>query len=157
MNTKNYIQQVHPQESFMELQSYINYLLTLINYLSNINTATYHLAEQLSKVLSPLRESEHNIKSTNDFIRQIKKEPIPTGYEMVSFDVKSLFTNVPLDRTIDIILRRIYDHKELEKSITKSEMKEMLTLCTKISILHTVERFLYKLMVLLWDHQLGLY
>ena len=50
---------------------------------------------------------------------------------MVSFDVKSLFTNVPLDRTIDIILGRIYDHKELDTSITKSEMKEMLTLCTK--------------------------
>ena len=50
---------------------------------------------------------------------------------MVSFDVKSLFTNVPLDRTIDIILGRVYDHKELDTSITKSEMKEMLTLCTK--------------------------
>ena len=49
---------------------------------------------------------------------------------MVSFDVKSLFTNVPLDQTIDIILR-IYHHKELDTSITKSEMKEMLTLCTK--------------------------
>ena len=94
------------------------------------STATYQLAKHLSKVLSPLRESEHNIKSTNDFIWQVKKEPIPTGYEMVSFDVKSLFTNVPLDQTIDIILR-IYHHKELDTSITKSEMKEMLTLCTK--------------------------
>ena len=27
MNTRNYIQHVHPQESFMELQSYINYPL----------------------------------------------------------------------------------------------------------------------------------
>ena len=40
---------------------------------SNINTATYQLAMHLSKVLSPLRESEHKIKSTKDFIRQIKK------------------------------------------------------------------------------------
>ena len=99
---------------------------------SNINTATYQLAKHLSKVPSPLRESEHNIKSTKDFIRQVKEEPIPAGYEMVSFDVKSLFTNVPLDRTIDIILNRIYDHKELETPITRCEMKEMLTLCTKI-------------------------
>ena len=94
------------------------------------STATYQLAKRLLKVLSPLRESEHNIKSTNDFIRQIKKESISAGY-LVSSDVKSLFTNVPLDRTIDIILGRIYDHKELDTSITKSEMKEMLTLCTK--------------------------
>ena len=53
------------------------------------------------------------------------------GYEIVSFDVKSLFTNVSLDRTIHTILRKIYDHKELDTSITKSEMKEMPTLCTK--------------------------
>ena len=63
---------------------------------SNINTATYQLAKHLSKVLSPLRESEHN-KSTKDFIWKIKKEPIRAGYEMVPFDMKSLFTNVPLD------------------------------------------------------------
>ena len=103
------------------------------------STATYQLAKHLSKVLSPLRESEHNIKSTKDFIRQTKKEHTPAGYEMVSFAVKSLFTDVPLDQTIDIILRRIYDHKDLETPITKSEMKEMLTLCTKMSILHTMK------------------
>ena len=50
---------------------------------------------------------------------------------MVSFDVKSLFANVPLDRTIDIVLRRIYDKHELQTSIARSEMKKLLILCTK--------------------------
>ena len=50
---------------------------------------------------------------------------------MVSLEVKTLFTNVPLDRTIDIILRGIDDHKELDTSITKCEMKKMLTLRTE--------------------------
>ena len=98
---------------------------------SNISTATYQLAKHVSKVLSRLRESEHNIKGTNDLTRQTKKEPIPAGYEMVSLDVKSLFTNVPLNWTIDILLRRIYDNKVLQTPITKSGMKEMLTLSTK--------------------------
>ena len=56
---------------------------------------------------------------------------VPTGYQMVSFDVKSLFTNVPLEYTIDLILKRIFDNGELSTDITRSEMKEMLTLCTK--------------------------
>ena len=99
--------------------------------ISNINTATYQLAKHLSKVLSPLRQSEHNMKSTKEFITETKEKPIPTGYQMVSFDVKSLFINVPLDRTINIILKRIYNNKELETSITRNEMKEMLILCTK--------------------------
>ena len=50
---------------------------------------------------------------------------------MVSLDVKSLFTNVPLHRTIGIVLRRTYDKHELQTSITRSEMKELLILCTK--------------------------
>ena len=50
---------------------------------------------------------------------------------MVSFDVKSLFTNVPLETTIDIILRRIYTNHELTTSLTKKEMKKLLLLCTK--------------------------
>ena len=50
---------------------------------------------------------------------------------MVSFGVKSLFTNVPLETTIDIILRRIYTNHELTTSLTKKEMKELLLLCTK--------------------------
>ena len=45
--------------------------------------------------------------------------------------MKPLFTNVPLDQTIDVILSRTYDQKELKTPITRSEMKEMLTLCTK--------------------------
>ena len=50
---------------------------------------------------------------------------------MLSFDVKSLFTNVPLNRTIDIILKRIYEKIEIVTSITKNKMKEMLMFCTK--------------------------
>ena len=78
-----------------------------------------------------MRESECNIKSTKDCIWKIKEELIPAGYEILLFDVKPLFTNVPLDQKIDVILSRSYDQKELKTPITRSEMKEMLTLCTK--------------------------
>ena len=36
---------------------------------------------------------------------------VPDGYKIVSFDVKSLFTNVPLERTIEITLERIMNVK----------------------------------------------
>ena len=32
-----------------------------------------------------------------------KTKKVPNGYQMVSFDVKSLFTKVPLDRTIQLM------------------------------------------------------
>ena len=50
---------------------------------------------------------------------------------MVSFDVASLFTNVPLEETIEIILKRIYVNKEITADIPKQEMKELLINCTK--------------------------
>ena len=82
-------------------------------------------------MLAPLRESEYIIKSTKEFIGKVKPKEVPNGYQIVSFDVKSLFINVSLDRRIDIVLRRIYDKHELQTSITRSEMKELLILCTK--------------------------
>ena len=56
---------------------------------------------------------------------------VPDGYKMVSFDVNSLFTNVPLAKTIEITLERIYERKEINSSITKKEMKQPLMMCTK--------------------------
>ena len=56
---------------------------------------------------------------------------VPDGYKMMSFDVKSLFTNVSLEKTIEITLKRIYERKEINTSISKKEMKQLLTLCTK--------------------------
>ena len=49
----------------------------------------------------------------------------------VSFDVKSLFTSVPLEYTIDITIKRIFEDHEIMTIFTKSEMKKLLTLCTK--------------------------
>ena len=43
----------------------------------------------------------------------------------------SLFTNVPLEETIEIILKRIYINKEITTDIPKQEMKELLILCKK--------------------------
>ena len=53
------------------------------------------------------------------------------AFQMVSFDAKSLITNVPSETTIDIILIRIYTNHKLTTSLTKKEMKELLLLCTK--------------------------
>ena len=105
--------------------------LPLRPIVSNIGSATCHLSKYLAKLLSPLSKSEYTIKSTKYFVEKIKKEHIPNDHLLVSFDVKSLFTNVPLDETIKIILNRIYEENEISTDITKSEMKELLNLCTK--------------------------
>ena len=50
---------------------------------------------------------------------------------MLSFDVKSLFTSIPLEHTIDIIIKQNFEDHEITTIFTKSEMKKVWTLCTK--------------------------
>ena len=52
---------------------------------------------------------------------------------MVSFDVKSLFTNVPLQETIDFISNKIYDKNSNANHlpIKKKIFKDLLNLATK--------------------------
>ena len=105
--------------------------LSLRPIISNIGTSTYHTAKFLSNLLQPLTKSEYTITSTKSFISSLKGKAIPPGHRLVSFDVKSLFTNVPLDTTINIILKRIYINKEIKTSIPKDDMRKLLYLCTK--------------------------
>ena len=59
------------------------------------------------------------------------KNKAPIDFSMVSIDVKSLFTSAHLTKTIDIILGRVYNRKEIPTVLTKDEMKKLLTLCNK--------------------------
>ena len=45
-------------------------------------------------------------------------------YVFFSLDVVSLFTNVPLKKTVDIILKRIYTDKEITTTLTKRSLKK---------------------------------
>ena len=71
------------------------------------------------------------MKNTKAFIQEFKNMLPPDDYKLILFDVTSLCTNVPLDYTISIILKRIYDQRELETKILRKEMKDLLLLCTK--------------------------
>ena len=97
----------------------------------NVGTATYKTAKYLVNLLAPLGKCDCTIINTPDFINGLKKERIPRKYKIISFKVISLFTNVTLDETISIILRKIFDERKIETNITRSVMKELLLLCTK--------------------------
>ena len=84
----------------------------------------------MAKILSPLSCSQHIVESSNKFVNVIKQQVIPSSYKLVSFDLKSLFKKIPLCRTNDIILKKIYDEHEITTNIGRKEMKDLITLCT---------------------------
>ena len=56
-------------------------------------------------------------------IQEIPKELFDSGYKFLSFDVASLYTNVPLAKAIDIILKRVYREKIVTTNSSKRAMK----------------------------------
>ena len=58
---------------------------------------SYQLSKYLTTILQPLTDkSRRKLQSTENFIDAIKTVQIPDDYKLVSFDVKSLFTSIPL-------------------------------------------------------------
>ena len=91
--------------------------------ISNIEAATYEITKYLNKLLTLLSRSEYNILNTEKLIKRLREETIPAGYKMISFDVESLFTNVPLDKTMDFVLKKVYNKKKIQTNFSKTVLK----------------------------------
>ena len=68
----------------------------------------------------------------------------------MSFDVEPLLTNVPLEETINIIIRRIFDKNGINTKIPKQEIKELLYFCTKLHASSCIAKHICKLMAQPW-------
>ena len=66
---------------------------------SSVNTYNYNLASFLVGILQPISTNQHTVKDSFRFADWAKSYKHNNGI-MSSFDVCSLFTNVPLDKTI---------------------------------------------------------
>ena len=100
--------------------------------ISMLNTPEYELAKYLDGFIKPNIPATYMLNSTNDFIDKLNAYPLKGHEKMVSFDVVSLFTNVPLIETIDIIIQRLYSNTAVvTPDIPKKIFRKMLLLCTQ--------------------------
>ena len=54
---------------------------------------------------------------------------VNNNYVMASFDVQSLFTNIPIPETIDIILNEIFSNSDEFHNYYRATLKELLNIC----------------------------
>ena len=78
---------------------------------SNIGTATYDLAKDLAKLLSPLSQLEYTTQNTKQLVEEICLKQVSDGYKMVLFEIKSLVTNVPLKKQLKLPYREFTNVK----------------------------------------------
>ena len=70
--------------------------------LSAINTGTYKWAKCFLALLKPFATNNYTVKDSFDFAKECSK------LFMASLDVDSHFTNVPLDETIEICIKKLF-------------------------------------------------
>ncbi len=93
---------------------------------SAIGSPTYKLAKYLTPVLGKLvGKSECYIKNSVHFVERIRSLKLDPSNLLVSFDVVSLFTNVPVDDTMQIV-------KDLLKDdVTSEHIVKLTEVCLK--------------------------
>ena len=96
--------------------------------LSMPNTYCTNLAKWLDIILKPYLPPDFTIKDSFSFASEINQLSLPNTYHMVSFDVCSLFTNIPVSETIDFICNLI---PEGELPILKTTLKKLLNFACK--------------------------
>ena len=80
--------------------------------LSAIGTYNYKLAKFFVPTFQPYTVSEYVVKDSFSFVSEITAFRSSEDLVMASFDVSSLFTNVPLDETIDLCTDLAFDETD---------------------------------------------
>ena len=101
--------------------------------LSAIGTPTYKLAKFLVPVLSDITQNEFTVKDSFTFVDEILTQN--SDFYMASLDVDALFTNIPLDKTIDICVKKLFKTPDsLIKGISRNDFCDLLNLATQESL-----------------------
>ena len=72
--------------------------------MSSINSPAYPLSKELARILSPLVGwTCYTVKNLTHFVNLLAEIEIEKEEKMVSFDVTSLFTKVPIQDALEVM------------------------------------------------------
>ena len=89
----------------------------------------------IAPYITSIDKYEFTLKYSFETVNRIEDIPsnlLVHGYKYVPFDAESLFTNVPIKKTIDVIPTRIYNDPSISTNLKKRSLKNLiLDTCTK--------------------------
>ena len=112
--------------------------------LSAIRTPTYKLAKFCDQLLKPLTNNEYTIKDSFSFAKEVLE--FDASLFMASFDIKSLFTNIPLTETLNLCVQNLYRNQTHVGNLTQSSFYSLLKITMFESFLYLIENFMNNVM-----------
>ena len=87
--------------------------------LSAIVTCTYDIAKVFVPIIKDFTLNEYTVRDSFSFFDEIQEQE--NNLYMASFDIKSLFTNIPFDETINICVNNVFGNKKRVKGLLKKD------------------------------------
>ena len=100
----------------------------------SIGAVTYEASKDLSRILKPLgRKLPYQVQNNKEFIQHLEGIQLSSDEIIVSYDVKALFTSVPIQPALNIIKKFLKDNTELHQrtSVTLKHITCLLEFCMK--------------------------
>ncbi|XP_072018481.1 uncharacterized protein [Amphiura filiformis] len=101
-------------------------LRPIVDYCGSI---MYETSKELARILGPLvGQTQHHVKNSKDLADDLAEIMFEEGEEFISHDVVSLFTNTPIDKSLEIIRQRLIEDKTLSErtKLTVDDVMEVL-------------------------------
>jgi hypothetical protein len=102
--------------------------------ISSIGSYNYNLSKYLAGLINQHRTKRpaSYIKDSFTFVDIIRKFPSRTTQTMCSFDVESLYTNVPVKEAIEIALDELYKKdSKVDSALNKNQMRKLMNFAVR--------------------------
>ena len=103
--------------------------------MSATDTYNFKLAKWLEEKFKPLSLNQHTVTDVFSFANEVSNMSVCENDLLVFYDVTSLFKNVPLEETIQILVTKVFSDNWFNQTyglnIAKSDLAELLRLVTK--------------------------
>ena len=103
--------------------------------------SVYHpIAEQVTEWLNVVPQCQINT-STQKIADKLATIKLEENEEIISFDIVSLYTNVPVEEAIEVCTDLLYSGEHQLPPVDKETFKELLKLCTCNDLMQTHDGF----------------
>ena len=118
---------------------------------SCIGSPTYAVSKNLA-LLKHLYDNTFSVKNSEEFVNFVSIQKLKEDELVVSFDVVSLFTSVPVEMAVDVVREKLGEIQEW-KNYTKLTEDQVCHLCWITPILNSKDSTIVKLLDVPWAHR----